>query len=401
MKEIENECSQLDGIFKALHMTFEETSEKQSSLSDEMERCKRVCDEHLVTAKDADVRYKTMLTEEQRNLDALKQLDSESELLHKMALQQIKFCSDQVEYSHQETDIRIRTIDTEIQRLQGLQRQERDRLQRLAKCKQQIDEVEKEEKTRAAESSIERALALSNARERVNRAGKGVESSKNLLRRLETLYKDVQLEFADALAYGTELRKAIGVDCHAAFLGHGKFLLIQREKANKSLAHFQKERVAKLQTWTELTRLQIPGAQATVDRANAAKCELEEAEGNVQQLNKTIQDTIDKLQALVEDFSVVENFLNQHASLSTDGKKTVKALPMVDDHMAIDDERVNCCNVAGFRDQRGKTTAIGHPLESLQVFETDFAKRYKGEADGNVRRWFTTLNEKFGRLIGQ
>ena len=83
-----------------------------------------------------------------------------------------------------------------------------------------------------------------------------------------------------------------------AFLGHGKFLLIQREKANKSLAHFQKDREAKLQKWTELTRLQIPGVQATVDRANAAKCELEEAKGNIQQLIKTIQDTLDKIQTL-------------------------------------------------------------------------------------------------------
>jgi uncharacterized phage infection (PIP) family protein YhgE len=401
-KEIENECSQLDNIFKALHMTFKETSEKQSNLSDEMERCKRVCDEHLDTAKYADARYKTVLTEERRNLDALKQLDSESKLLHEMTLQQIKFCSDQVEYSHQQTSIRIRTIDTEIQRLTGLQRQETDRLQRLAKCKKQIDEVEKEEKTRAAESSRERALALSNARERANRAEKGVESSKSLLWRLETLYKDVQLEFADALAYGTEVRKAIGVDCHAAFLGHGKFLSIQREKANKSLAHFQKEREAKLQSWTELTRLQIPGAQATVDRANAAKLELVEAEGNVQQLNKTITDTIDKIQALEEDFSVVENFLNQHASPSTDGKKAVvKVLPMAGCHRAIDNNRVDCCNVAEFRDQRGNTTAIGHPLESLKVFQTDFARRYKGEADGNVRQMFRFLNAKFGRLIGQ
>ena len=401
VKEIENECSQLEDIFKALHRTFEETSEKQSNLSDEMERCKRVCDEHLDKAKHADARYKTMLTEERRNLDALKQLDSESKLLHEMTLQQIKFCSDQVEYSHQQTSMRMRTIDTEIQRLQDLQRQETDRLQRLAECKNQIGEVEEEEKTRAEKSSRERALALSNARERVNRSEKGVESSKNLLWRLETLYKDVKEEFADALAYGTEVRKAIGVDCHAAFLGHGKFLSIQREKAQKSRDHFQKEREAKLQTWTELTRLQIPGAQATVDRANAAKRELEEAEGNVQQLNKTIQDTNDKIQALVEDFSEVETFLKQHASPSTDGRTVVKALPMARCHLAIECERVNCCNVAEFRDQRCKTTAIGHPLESLKVFETDFARRYKGEAASNVRAMFTFLNAKFGRLIGQ
>jgi hypothetical protein len=94
---------------------------------------------------------------------------------------------------------------------------------------------------------------------------------------------------------------------------------------------------------------------------------------------------------------VVENFLNQHASPSTDCKKTVvKALPMAGCHRAID-----CCNVAEFRDQRGKTTPIGHPLESLKAFETDFARRYKEEADGNVRQMFRSLNAKFGRLIGK
>jgi myosin heavy subunit len=162
VKEIENECSQLDGIFKALLMMFEQTSEKQSNLSDEMERCKRVCDEHLDTAKHAGARYKTKLTEERCNLDALKQLESESEQLHAMTLQQIKLCSDQVEYSHQQTNIRIRTIDTEIQRLKGVQRQETDRLQCLAECKKQIDEVEKEEKTGGA-NPIPSALSHSHA----------------------------------------------------------------------------------------------------------------------------------------------------------------------------------------------------------------------------------------------
>ena len=99
---------------------------------------------------------------------------------------------------------------------------------------------------------------------------------------------------------------------------------------------------------------------------------------------------------------MVENFLNEHASPSADGKKTVvKALPMADCLRAIDDELVNCCNVTEFRDQRGKTTAIGHPLESLQVFEINFARRYKGEADGNFGQMFRFLNDKFGRLIGQ
>ena len=40
-------------------------------------------------------------------------------------------------------------------------------------------------------------------------------------------------------------------------------------------------------------------------------------------------------------------------------------------------------------------------MESLKVFETDFARSFRGEADGNVRLIFRFLNEKFWRLIGQ
>ena len=229
MNENKNECAQLDDHFSALHTTFEETSEKQHKLSEQAVKCKKVCDENLGAAKTAHTRYEATLKEERRNLDTVLALDRESAFFHDMALEQIKYCSDQVEYSREQTSGRIKSVKTEIERLQRLQKEEEDRLQHLVNCKAQIDKVKEEEETRAKASAGERGRAKKNMGERVMRAEKGVKSSADVLKRIEALYKDVQQEFEDALSYSTEVRKAIGVDCHTAFLGHGKFLAIQRE----------------------------------------------------------------------------------------------------------------------------------------------------------------------------
>jgi hypothetical protein len=80
----------------------------------------------------------------------------------------------------------------------------------------------------------------------------------------------------------------------------------------------------------------------------------------------------------------------------------VKTLPMARDHLAVDMARVDCSSVAEFRDQRGDATAMGHTLATLQDFEADFAKRYKGETAGNVTSLCTALNNNFLRgMIGQ
>ena len=401
--ETKKECGQLENHFKALHKTWEKTSEKQSQLSGEMARCKQVCDERLDTAKSSDAHYKSTLAEELRNLERLAQVDRESNLLHKMTLEQIKVCSDQVEYSQEQTGSRITCIRTEIERLQNVEQQEKDRLQRLAECKKQIDEVKDKEKKLEEASSNERERAKKNAAERVKRAAMGVKSCEDLLKRLETLYQDVQLEFADALGYGTEVLKAIGVDCHAAYLAHGKYLTIEREIAKKNLADFEKIRVEKLETWNELDRRQMTEVQATVDRADVAKSVLKEAEDHVRQIDDTIKNNSTKRQALVGDFLVVDAFLRQHASSSTNGQLLIKTVPMAEEHLAIDAERVKCCNVAEFRQVRDKATAIGHNLELLEACEADIERRFRGETAGNIRSMFNARNSYWGlgRLIGQ
>ena len=145
----------------------------------------------------------------------------------------------------------------------------------------------------------------------------------------------------------------------------------------------------------------MPDVQATVDRADDAKRELDKAENDVQQITDMINDNTDKRKALADDYSVVDKFLRQHSGPATNGGKlTVKTLPMAEKHDAIDRERAACSTVAEFRDVRGDTTAVGHTLETLEAFETDFEQRYRGEADGNLRRMFQALNTNWlrGRL---
>ena len=393
MNENKEECAQVDNLFKALHSKFEEVSEQQLELSRQMLCCKNDCDEHQGTAKAAHARYEATLKEERRNLETLHQLDRESTFLHEMTLQQIKFCSDQVDYSREQTSGRIVCIQTEIQRLKELEKQETDRLQRLVDCKTQIDKVKKEEETLAKALSAELLRAKENVGERLKRADKGVKSSEDLLERIEALYNDVQDELELALSYGTELLKAIGVDCHTAFVCHGKFLAIQKARAEKNLIEFEETRKAKLQRSMELLRLQMPDVQATVDRADDAKRELDKAEDDVQQITDTIKGNKDKRRALGSDYAVVDIFLRKHACPATNGKLTVKTLPMAE-------ATSSCSTVAEFREVRAHTTAVGHTLESLEAFETDFERRYRGEADGNLQTLFQKLNTNWlrGRL---
>jgi len=396
------ECGELEGLFKALHRTFEETSDKQRNLSSEMAKCKKVCDEHLGTAKQDDARLKSALAGERRNLEQLMQIDRESSQQHEMMLEQIKFCSDQVSYSKEQTSSRIESIRTEIQRLQDLEKQETDRLQHLTACSVQIQKVEEEERKREEKTRAERAGAKKNAAERVTRAQKGVKSSEEFVERLQTLYKDVELEFDDALKYGTEVLKAIGVDCHTAFLEHGKYLAIEREIAKTNRADFDRTREEKQLRQIETDRLEDEEVQATVERAEQARRELEKAEEDVHECDKRIEDNKKKREALLHDYEEVNTFLRKHASSSSSDKLVVvKTLPMARDHLAVDMARVDCSSVAEFRDQRGDATAMGHTLATLQDFEADFARRYKGETAGNVTSLFTALNNKFRGMIGQ
>lgn len=417
---IKKQCEQLEDHVKALHKTFEGAIGKQVNLAEKLHQCEKVCDQHLKIAKMADSGLKATLAEERRNLEAVEQLDKESKLLHRMACEQIKWCSDQVDYSRAQTSDRIECIRIEIKRLQDLEQegqegrllhnlakrkvQEEHRLGTLAKRKVQIEKVKAEEDRRAEESSRKRASAKSNASTRVERAEKAVRSSEDMLQRLKKLYDDVKLEFADAMEYGTELLKAVGVDCHTAFLGHGKFLAIELEKANMDLGDFEKTREEKLRRKIVLESQEDEDCQATIDRAHEARFELEKAERNVEEINEKIKANKVSRDKLVKDYAVVDAFLRRHASASTapNGLK-VMAMPMAKAHTAVDEARIDCCNVAEYRDQRGDAQAIPHTLGSLEEFEDDFGKRYRGETASNLKTMFTNMNKAWGlgRLLGQ
>jgi len=402
-KENKKECEELGGHFRALHATFEESTSKQRNISEKMLECKQICDQNLKTAKSADGAFKTTLAEERRNLEAVVKLDHEGKLLHELTCQQIKWCSDQVEYSCGQTDDRIKLIQTEIKRLQDLEKLEALRRQNLVKCKAQIDKVKAEEDRRAEASASERARAKKNATERVERAEKAVKSSEEFVQRLEGLYKEVQLEFADAMTYGTDLLKAIGVDCHTAFLGHGKFLAIQREIANKNLVTFQQKREEKLRRKIELERREDEDIPATIENSREAGRELEKAQQDEELTNDKIKTISDSREQLLRDYQAVDTFLRRHASAAPNDKLKVTTIPMAHRHLGVDKGRVDCCNVAEFRDQRDDATSIGQTLEALEDFEQDFKRRYSGETDSNLGRMFTDMNKKWGlgRLLGQ
>ena len=401
VRECKDECGQLEDYFKALHEVFEGTEEKQANLEEKLAECNKVCRQHLSTAKIADTEFKSRLEEEKRKVEKITQLHREGEQIDKWASEQIKWCSDFVTCSQEHTRVRIDIIRNEIVRMQELEKQETDRLKKLASCKEQLDKVKVEERVRSERASSERADAMRSATERMRRAGTAVKSSERSMQRIESLYAQVQEEFKDALAYGTELRKALAVDCHAAYLGHGKYLAIQREKAIKNLSESQKAREAKLQKSLELDRLEDEDCESTVERAADARRELEKAERDVEAVNDKIKTIDTGRKELVDAYGIISAFLRDK-SCSSNGNLVVETLPMAPQHRTLGGGRLHVSNVAEFRDTREDTRPFKHTLEKLEVFEADFKKRYRGEVDSNLKAMFSAVNRMFGKgLIGQ
>ena len=404
MKVYKDECAQLEDYFKALQEVFEGTQEKQAKLEKKLGECDQVCRHHLTTAKIADAEFKSRLETEKRKVEKITELNKEGEQLDKWASEQIKWCSDFVTCSQEHTSARIDIIRQEIARMQELEKNETDRLQKLTSCKAQLDKVKEEERVRSATATLERSNAMRSATERMRRAGTAVKSSERSMLRIKSLYTQVQEEFKDALAYGAELGKALAVDCHAAYLGHGKYLAIEREKAEKNLSTNNKVREAKLQSSLELDRLEDDDCESTVERAADARRELEKAERDVEAVNDKIK-AIDKgRKELVDGYGIVSAFLCAlcDKSCSSNGNLVVETLPMAPKHRALDGGRLHVSNVAEFRDTREDTKPFKHTLENLEAFEDNFKRQYRGEVDSNIRAMFSAMNRMFGKgLIGQ
>jgi hypothetical protein len=240
-------------------------------LEAQLHTCEEECSKSFNSAKEAALEYDRQLQEEQSNLCKLETLNKECEAFHQMVCEQIKWCKSFVAASSADIHSSIETLDLEIQRLQALRTQGINRKDNLTKCDEHLDRMLANEKTKAAVSKGKRVSATRAATERVACAKKAVTSSGRFQTKLISLHEEVQQEMKDAVAYWEELLKALAVDCHAAYLGAGKFLAMQALITEKNLKSSKETYDNTYQTQMDLELLEDADLPDTVNRAEQAR----------------------------------------------------------------------------------------------------------------------------------
>ena len=127
------------------------------------------------------------------------------------------------------------------------------------------------ERTRAEGSKETRASVTRAATERVACAEKAVTSSGRFQTKLISLHQEVQQEIKDAVSYWQELLKALVVECHAAYLGAGKFITMQALLTEKNLMASKQTHENKYRAKIELEQLEDTDLEDTVERAEQAR----------------------------------------------------------------------------------------------------------------------------------
>jgi hypothetical protein len=265
------ECMELAKLFDSLHKVFDRAKTKKGDLEAQLHKCEDECSKSFSSAKEAALEYDRQLQEEQSNLCKLETLNKECEAFHQMVCEQIKWCKSFVEASSADSRSRVQTLDLEIQRLQALRKQEITRQDNLTKCDEHLDMVLAHEKTKAEDSEKTRASATRAATERVACAKKAVASSGRLQTKLISLHEEVQQEMKDAVSFFEELLKALAVDCHAAYLGAGKFLAMQALITEKNLKASKQTYDNTYQAQMDLEVLEDADLPDTVSRAEQAR----------------------------------------------------------------------------------------------------------------------------------
>ena len=392
-KLLREECEALDPLHQALHAVLSDTWEKQRALEEMDRQCKQECDEFLGMAKDNAMIFEQTLKEAKADYEAIDRLQGESSELHQLAREQIQSCTACIEHAMKHTSAKIESLDIEIKRLEAAKKAEAQRLIRLQAGRKRVDSAKSEEEARAQKFAQEIELAKSNAAERLKTGAKGVESSKRLVKRLEELSKQVQLDFESALTYGTEVLKSIAVDCHAAFLGQGKFLAIKDQKLKRTLKrHGEALGRAKesLEDAASLEDYELPSTVADADRARQEFASVE-ADFNIVTDMLTLN-TANRMR-VKDQHHVVDAFLRKHrkhvSSAAGNGLLIVEALPMTPQHTmtaGLPSARyLEASSVAEFREMRALVQPLEHQLESLDDYERDFEKRYYRDLETNRR----------------
>ena len=265
------ECMQLANHFEALHGVFEKVREKKGDLQRQRHDCKRECDKSLTRAKEDASRYMLRLQDEHSNLRKLATLSEECETFHQMECEQIHWCKSFFAASSAISCSSIQTFEHEIQRLQHLCQLEKTRREHSTNCYEHLNRVEANARARAEATKEELASATRAATERAVRANKAVLSSEPFQTKLISLHQELQQEMKDMDSYKQELLKALAVDCHAAYLGAGKFLAIQALKAETNLNESEQNMHIKLRASLKADAMEDIDLQDTVERAEHAR----------------------------------------------------------------------------------------------------------------------------------
>jgi hypothetical protein len=265
------ECMELANLFDSLHKVFDQARTKKGDLEQQLHKCEEECSKSFNSAKEAALGYDRQLQDEKSNLHKLETLNKECEAFHQMVCEQIKWCKSFVAASSVDIRSRIETLDHEIQRLEALRKQEINRQDRLTKCDEHLDRVLANERTRAEGSKETRASVTRAATERVACAEKAVTSSGRFQTKLISLHQEVQQEIKDAVSYWQELLKALVVECHAAYLGAGKFITMQALLTEKNLKASKQTHENKYRAKIELEQLEDTDLEDTVERAEQAR----------------------------------------------------------------------------------------------------------------------------------
>jgi hypothetical protein len=266
-----SKCQELAKIFGNLRESFDLAMAKKRGLEQELSTCKEKLRESSNRCKVDALKYERDLLNEQENLRSLKTLNKEYDELHQIMCEQIKWRQSFVKISSDDTRSRIETLDHEIKRLQELREKELDRQIKLKKCEEELDSVWMAEKRKAEETKLQLTNIEKDATLRVERAEKAKSSAERFHKNVDELHFKVQEEIKGAVDYFQELLKVLAVDCHAAYLGAGKFLAFEALQTEK-LYQTEREVLKKASdAAVEAINEEQVGHQGTVDRANRAR----------------------------------------------------------------------------------------------------------------------------------
>ncbi len=267
----QSDCQELATIFGDLRESFNQAMTKKKDLLKEFSKCKEEYKKSSTISRDDALKYEQDLQDERFNLLKLKNLNMEYEEFHQMVCEQIKWCESFVKVSSDGTRSRIETLDHEINRLQELRHQEVARQEKLKVCEKDLEMVLWAERGTAEEIKTQLKKSEEAATERVKRAEKAKSSAERFHKKVNELHLEVQEEIKGAVDYFQELLKVLAVDCHAAYLGAGKFLAFEALQNEKVYRTEKKVKNKAIQAVIEAESEEQSAYQGTVDRANRAR----------------------------------------------------------------------------------------------------------------------------------